>query len=50
MTNLLTVVANVVSNTFDIFAANAKATHIFSAKNINVFATFQERNFDWAQD
>ena len=25
---------------------NAKATHIFSAKNINVFAIFQERNYN----
>ena len=25
---------------------NAKATHIFSAKNINVFAIFQDRNFN----
>ena len=28
----------------DIFVA--KATHIFSAKNINVFAIFQDRNFN----
>ena len=25
---------------------NAKATHILSAKNINVFAIFQDRNFN----
>ena len=25
---------------------NAKATHIFSAKNINVFEIFQDRNFN----
>ena len=31
----------------DIFAAtNVKATHICSVKNINVFAIFQDRNFN----
>ena len=25
---------------------NAKATHIFSAKNINIFAIFQDGNFN----
>ena len=26
--------------------SNARATHIFSAKNINVFAVFQDGNFN----
>ena len=45
MTNLLTVVANVFSNTLILLLQNvsAKATHIFSAKIINVFAKFQEK-------
>ena len=50
MTNLLTVVAKVFSKTL-IFCCknvssfcNAKATHNFSAKNMNVFAIFQDRN------
>ena len=53
MTNTLTVVAKVFSNTLIFFAAKmwvafamiAKATHIFFAKNINVFTIFQDRNF-----
>ena len=52
MTNSLTVVAKVFSNTL-IFCCrnvssfcNTKGTHIFTTKNINVFAIFQERNFN----
>ena len=44
MTNLLTVVTKVFSY-FDIFAAK-NVTHIFSAKHINVFDIFQNRNFN----
>ena len=43
MTNLLTVVAKIFSNTL-IFLL--QATHIFSAKHINVFAIFKDRNFN----
>ena len=53
MTNLLAVVAKVFSSKLYFFCCKnvssfciAKATHIFSAKNINVFAIFQDRNFD----
>ena len=53
MTNWLTVVAKVFSNTLICLllkkiVAFAKATHIFSANNINVlvFAIFQDRNFN----
>ena len=54
MTNLLTVVAKVFSNTLIFLSfgcknvssfCNAKATHIFSAKNIYVVAIFQDKNF-----
>ena len=50
MTNWLTVLAKIFSNTFIFLLknvssfCNAKATHIFSAKNINVLAIFQDRN------
>ena len=44
MINLLTVVAKVFSNTL-IFLLQ-KCEYIFSAKNINVFAIFQDRNFN----
>ena len=54
MTNLLTVVAKVFSNTLIFLLqkclysfCNAKATHAFSVKNINVFAIFQDRNFNF---
>ena len=30
----------------DTLAGTAKATHIFSGKNVNVFAIFQDRNFN----
>ena len=47
MTNSLTAVIKVFSNTLIFFAAknvNAKATHIFfSKKNINAFAIFQKK-------
>ena len=52
MTNLLTVLAKVFSNTLIFLLQNvnsfcaAKTTHIFSAKNTYVFAIFQDRNFD----
>ena len=48
MVKLLTVVAKVFSNTLIFFCknVNAKATHIFSVKNISVFAIFQDRNFN----
>ena len=52
MTNSLAVVAKVFSNTLIFFCknvssfCNAKATHTFSAKNINVFAVFQDRNYN----
>ena len=54
MTNSLTIVANVFSNTLlfccknvsSFCICNAKATHIFFNKNINVFAIFQDRNFN----
>ena len=43
---LLTVVAKVFSNTLIFLLKKCdKATHIFSAKNINVLAIFQDRNF-----
>ena len=52
MTNSLTVVAKVFFKYIDIFAAknvssfcNANATHVFN-QNINVFAIFQDRNFN----
>ena len=49
MTNSISVVVKVFSDTLIFFAAKmwvafAKATHIFSAKNINVFAIFQDWN------
>ena len=54
MTNSLTVVSKIFSKTFDLIFcskkvssfSNAKATHIFPAKNINVFAIFQDRSFN----
>ena len=52
MTNLLTVAAKVFSNTLIVCCknvssfCNAKATHIFAAKTINVFAIFHDRNFN----
>ena len=49
MTNSLTVVAKVFLNTliFLLQKCEAKATHIFfQQKNINVFAIFQDRDFD----
>ena len=52
MTNSLTVVAKVFSNTLIFLLqnvsnfCNGKTTHIFPAKNINVFAIFQDRNFN----
>ena len=52
MTNSLTVVAKVFSNTLIFFAAkvqNAKATHIFVSKNINVYIyhiSSLDRNFN----
>ena len=52
MTNLLTVVAMVFSNKIDIFAAKMRAAFAiqklltFFRKNINVFAIFQDRNFN----
>ena len=52
MINSLTVVAKVFSNTLIFFCknvssfCNAKSTHIFSAKNINIIAIFQDRNFN----
>ena len=47
MTIFLTVVAKAFSNTLMICTFfQQKATHIFSAKNINVFAIFQDRNFN----
>ena len=53
MTNWLTAVAKVFSNTL-IFCCknmnsfcNTKATHIFQRKNINIFAIFQDRNFNF---
>ena len=54
MTNSLTVVANVFSNTLifllqkceELLQAMQKLLTIFSAKNINVFAIFQDRNFN----
>ena len=50
MTNSLTVVAKVFSNTLIILCKNVgsfcnAATQKFLAKNINVFAIFQDRNF-----
>ena len=53
MTNLSTAVANEFSNTLVCFCknissfCNAKAPHIFSAKNINVSAIFENRNFNF---
>ena len=47
--NSLTVVAKVFSNTLIFLLQKyeyAKATHIFFCKNINVFAIFQDRNFN----
>ena len=52
MTNSLTVVAKLFSNTLIFLLqnvrsfCNAKATHIFSAKYINVFAIFQDKIFN----
>ena len=47
MTNSLTVVAKVFSDTLIFLLQKcAKATHIFSAKDSNVFAIFQDRNFN----
>ena len=53
MTNVLSVLAEVFSYTLIFLLqknvssfCNAKATQIFSAKNINVFAIFQDRNFN----
>ena len=48
MTNSLTVVGKAFSNTliFLLQKCDAKAAHIFSAKNIYVFAIFQDRNFN----
>ena len=51
MTNSVTVVANVFSNTLIFFAAKMwlamlKLLTFFSAKKINVFAMFQDRNFN----
>ena len=48
MTNSLTVVDKVFFEYIDIFAAKTtKATHVFfAAKNINVFAIFQDSNFN----
>ena len=47
MTNLLTVVAKVFSNTLVFLLQKCEATNIFfSAKNINVFVLFQDRNFN----
>ena len=54
MTNSLTVVANVFSNTLifllqkceELLQAMQKLLTIFSAKNINVFAIFQDRHFN----
>ena len=52
MTNSFTVVAKVFSNILILLLqkcdsfCNAKATHIFFSKNINVFAIFQDRNFN----
>ena len=47
MTNSLTVVAKVFSNTLIFFAAKNVSSfcyiHIFSVKNINVFALFQDK-------
>ena len=52
MTNSLTVVAiHIFSNTLLFLlqkcVAFAKAAHIFAAKNINLFAIFQDRNFNF---
>ena len=52
MTNSLTIVATVFSNTLIFLLQEwrsfciAKATHMFSVKNINVFALFQDRYFN----
>ena len=51
MTNSLTVVTKVFSYTLIFLLqkcefCNAKATHIFSPKNINVSAIFKDRNFN----
>ena len=52
MTNQLAVLAKVFSNTMIFLLqnvssfCNAKATHIYAAKNIKVFAIFQDRNFN----
>ena len=45
MTNSLTVVVKILSNTL-MFLLQTRATHIFSAKNINVFVIFLDRNFN----
>ena len=51
MTNLLTVLAKVFSNTLMFCCKNVssfcttKATHIFAAKIMNVLAIFQDGNF-----
>ena len=50
MTNSLNVVVKVFSNTLIFCCKNlsrvCKVTYIFSVKNINVFAIFQDRNFN----
>ena len=52
MVKILTVLVSTISNSLVFLLktvsslANAKATHIFSAKNISVFATFNDQNFN----
>ena len=48
MTNSFTFVAEVFSNTltFLLQKCNAKATHNFNKKNINVFSIFQDSYFN----
>ena len=46
MTNSLTVVAKVFSNTLNFFLQKTESLFFSSAKRINVFAIFQDRNFN----
>ena len=51
MINMFTVVAKVFSDTLIFLLQKCEATHIFfSAKTINVFAIFQDRNFNVTLD